>query len=134
MEPDNKTLKLRGVASKYMQLKKRNKEIREELKAQHIEVPERQANSDVERHMKNILDNKVADNSHIEGITPLLRTSSDQRIGFKHLQVLNIVNHYIHDSMELVTNLTTCKQVLTHICRGGSRIVILHYTVGHFFY
>ena len=85
MDPDYETLT--EIASSYMLLKQQKNEIREKLKAQNIDVPDEQANVDVEMQMQDILDNAVADNCHIEGITPPLRTSSDQQIGFRHLQV-----------------------------------------------
>ena len=91
MTSNSKKQKLRNIAEDYIKLKQRNSEIRTKLKAQHKDVPETRTNSDVVNCMQQILDNDVAFNSHIDGITPFIKTPHDKterQIGFKHLKVL----------------------------------------------
>ena len=96
---------MRSIAEEYIKLKQRNSEIRTKLKAQHKEVPETRAKSDVVHCMQQILDNDVASNSQIDGITPFIKTPHDKTekgTGFNHLKVLLLCLIFVINGKHLI--------------------------------
>ena len=86
---------MKSMAAKYMQLKKRNKDIEKQL---GTDIPSKETDTTaIEHHMQDILNEKAINNVLIDGISPKIKTNELEvkfHEKFQHVKVcmVHVVN------------------------------------------
>ena len=90
MAQDEKLLRMKDLAAKYMQLKKRSDDIERELGADTL-AKYQQPDTAIEHHMQEIFNGQAIANVVIDGISPNVKTKeAESKIHdkFQHMKVL----------------------------------------------